>query len=252
MSADQYLRHILRREQVDTGVFSPVRRVATDLAPMLQYWGNRYLLSIEPSGSFAKGTGNRSGTDIDLFLSLSSNTPDTLADIRQKLRNCLAQHGYQYREQNVSLGITLGGCQVDLVPGKRQSQFGGDHSLYRFKAKTWTKTNIQTHINLVRASGRTEEIRVLKLWRSQKGLDFPSIYLEFATLEALRGKKLGQLSDNVIHALRFFRDTLARTRIVDPANTNNMISDDLSGADKKVVAAAASTALSGQWQGLVK
>lgn len=81
MSPDQYLRKILIREQVDSGFYSPVRSVAEMLTPMLKHWGSGYLLGIEPSGSFAKGTGNRSGTDIDLFLSLSSNTPDTLSQI---------------------------------------------------------------------------------------------------------------------------------------------------------------------------
>ena len=97
----------------------------------------------------------------------------------------------------MSLGINLAGNQVDLVPGKRQSQYGTDHSLFRKKANTWTKTNIQTHIKLVRDSRRTEEIRVVKLWRDQWGLDFPSIYLELTTLEALRGKPIGRPSENV-------------------------------------------------------
>ncbi|MBU2865706.1 hypothetical protein [Pacificibacter marinus] len=251
MSPDQYLRNILARERVETGLLSPVRNVATTLAPMLRNWGGRYLLAIEPSGSFAKGTGNRVGTDIDLLLSLSSSTPDSLAQIRKTLGNCLRQHGYNFREQNVSLGITVGGYQVDLVPGKRQSQYGGDHSLYRRKANTWTKTNIQTHVSRVRDSGRTEEIRVLKLWRDQKGLDFPSIYLELATLQALHGRPLGQLAGNVVHALKFFGNNLTTIRVIGPANTNNVISDDLSAPGKQAVASAAKRALSGKWSGIV-
>lgn len=249
--SDQYLRNILAREQVDTSVFSPVRTVATTLAPMLNRWGNGYLLGIEPSGSFAKGTANRSSTDIDFFLTLSSNTPDTLAQIRSSLGNCLTQHGYQYRDQNVSLGINASGYRVDLVPGKRQSQYGGDHSLFRKKANTWTKTNIRTHITTVLGSGRTEEIRVLKLWRFQKGFEFPSIYLELATIEALRGQPRGRLSDNIATALRHFESSLTTKRIVDPANTNNVISDDLSASDKLKVATAAKRALAGSWNELI-
>lgn len=135
-SPDQYLRSVLAREQVDTGPYSPVRAVAATLSPMLKHWGNGYLLAIEPSGSFAKGTANQSSTDIDLFLTLSSSVPDTLAQIRNSLGNCLNQHGYQYRDQNVSLGINVAGNQVDLVPGKRQGQYGTDHSLFRKKANT--------------------------------------------------------------------------------------------------------------------
>ncbi len=252
MPPDQYLRNVLAREQVDTGPLSPVRSIASTLAPMLNRWGNGYLLAIEPSGSFAKGTANQSSTDIDLFLTLSSTTPDTLAQIRNSLGNCLNQNGYQFRDQNVSLGIDVAGNQVDLVPGKRQSQYGADHSLFRKKANTWTKTNIQTHIKLVRDSRRTEEIRVAKLWRDQWGLDFPSIYLELAALEALRGKPIARLSENVADVLRYFSASLTSTRIVDPANTNNVISDDLSVAGRQAVSAAAQRALNGSWENLVR
>ena len=219
---------------------------------MLSHWGNGYLLGIEPSGSFGKDTANRSSTDIDLFLTLSSSTPDTLAQIRNSLGNCLNQHGYQYRDQNVSLGINVAGNKVDLVPGKRQGQYGTDHSLFRRRANTWTKTNIQTHINLVRNSRRTEEIRAIKLWRDQWGLDFPSIYLELAALEALRGKPVGRLSENVADVLRYLSVRLTATRIVDPANTNNVISDDLSISGKQAVAAAAKRALNGSWKDFVR
>lgn len=251
MLADQYLRGILAREQVDSGWLSPVRSVLTTLSSMLNYWGNGYLLEIEPSGSFAKGTANSSGTDIDLFLTLSSSTPDTLEQIRSSLGIRLNRNGYVYRDQNVSLGIDVAGYKVDLVPGKRQSQYGYDHSLFRKKANTWTKTNIKTHIKLVRDSGRAEEIRVIKLWRDQKNLDFPSIYLELVTLEALRGEPIGKLANNVTTALQFFERSLATKRIIDPANTNNVISDELSVTGKQAVAAAAKRALAGDWYGLI-
>jgi hypothetical protein len=252
ISSDQYLLNVLAREQVDTGPFSPILSAAAMLRPMLEYWGNGYLLAIEPSGSFAKGTANQSSTDIDLFLTLSSSTPGTLSDIRSSLGNCLNQNGYEFRDQNVSLGISVVGYQVDLVPGRRQSQFGTDHSLYRRKANTWTKTNIQTHINLVKGSRRIDEIRVVKLWRDQWNLDFPSIYLELAALEALQGKPIGRLSENVADILRYFSSQLTETRIVDPANTNNVISDDLSILCKRAIAAAAERALNGNWRDLVR
>jgi hypothetical protein len=69
------------------------------------------------------------------------------------------------------------GYSVDLVPGKRQNSYGNDHSLYRRRADTWTKTNVVTHINRVILNGRLAESRIIRLWRSQKSLDFPSFYL---------------------------------------------------------------------------
>jgi hypothetical protein len=60
MNADQYLLALVRRETVDTGENSPVRGVIGILRPALVKWGNNYLASIAPSGSFAKGTAIRS------------------------------------------------------------------------------------------------------------------------------------------------------------------------------------------------
>jgi hypothetical protein len=65
MTADEYLHVILRREVVDTGISSPVRGVQGVLTPIIQQWAGTQLVAVSPSGSFAKGTANSSGTDID-------------------------------------------------------------------------------------------------------------------------------------------------------------------------------------------
>src|SRR5688500_4444159 len=173
-----YLFGILAREAVDTGPYARARSVIMTLDPVLQRWGGGYLREISPSGSFAKGTANRSGTDIDLFLSLMPHTPDTLSQIYNSLDTALKQAGYTTRRQNVSINIRVttssgGMYDVDLVPGKLQNSFSSDHSLYRRKADTWTKTNVVLHINTVIQGGKQQETRILKLWRNQKGLEFP-------------------------------------------------------------------------------
>jgi hypothetical protein len=246
--SDAYLAQILQRETVDTGIFSPARHVQQALAPSVQKWSNRFLVSVAPSGSFAKGTANRSGTDIDLFISLHEDVPDSLGEIYGSLFNRLREDGYAPRRQNVSIGVTVGAVKVDLVPGKRQNAYTMDHSLFRSKAGTWTKTNVSTHINHVVLAGRQRETRVLKLWRNQKGLDFPSFYLELTVIAALaRTGVLNSLSENVKLCLEYIRDNLSRARVVDPANTNNVISDDLSTAEKTTVERAAAKALGGSW-----
>ena len=84
-------------------------------------------------------------------------------------------------------------------------------------------------------------LRILKLWRNQKQLDFPSFYLELTVIDALSGAR-GTLSDNVWTVLEYLRDRFSKARVVDPANTNNVISDDLSDADKLKIEIAASQA----------
>lgn len=243
MPGDQYLRAILAREQVDTSARSPVLGVQRTVNPVIQEWAGAHLAGISPSGSFAKGTANRTGTDIDLFVSLSSSLNWTLKDIYDSLFRRLQQAGFTPRRQNVSIGCRIGIYDVDVVPAKRQTSTGSDHSLYRRKADTWTKTNVGNHIGLVSRSGRIEEIRIIKLWRKQKGLEFPSFYLELTTIAALSGRRSGNLANNVWAVLEYLRDKFPNARVVDPANTNNVVSDDVSGTDKASVAATAARAL---------
>lgn len=250
--SDAYLQAILAREAVDTGPFSPVRGVQRILAPILTAWAGVYLISVSPSGSFAKGTANNSGTDIDLFISLSENTVETLQQIYEKLFARLTQAGYTPKRQNVSINIDVNGYDVDLVPAKRQNALSNDHSLYRRKANTWTKTNVQTHITTVWAGGRQQESRLIKMWRDQKGLDFPSFYVELAVIGALRNTYHATLSKRVVACLTYLRDSFPNARFVDPANTNNVISDDLTAAEKQKISAAAGRALNSSWEQFVR
>jgi hypothetical protein len=247
MNADAYLISLVRRETVDTSANSPVRGVIAILRPELVKWGNKYLVGIAPSGSFAKGTAIHSGTDIDIFLSLRPETPDNLRDIYQKLFNAVQGAGYFPKKQNVSINIKVGSFDVDLVPAQRQDNFGSDHSLYRSKKDSWTKTNVQKHIATVRAGNRLVETRIMKLWRTQKGLDFPSFYLELTVIEALRYSKLTTLSDRVRRVLEYLRDSFINARVQDPANTSNIISDDFTFMEKTAITAAAARALNGTW-----
>src|SRR5688572_23746233 len=158
------------------------------VVPSLRQWASRYLNSIGPSGSFAKGTGVAGTTDLDVFISLRNDVPANLQEIYESLYSWSAKQNWIPRRQNVSIGISWLGTKVDLVPGKKQANPTTDHSIWRNKQSTWRQTNVETHIARVRGSGRVNEIRALKIWRRSQGLDFPSFYLELTVIDALRGK----------------------------------------------------------------
>ncbi len=122
MTADQYLYGILLREAVDAGPGSPLLGVQATLMPILRQWAGDHLLGVYPSGSFRKGTAVRSGTDIDLFLSLSEHTNGTLKEVYNRLFDCLTSAGYSVRRQNVSLNITVGPAPGERGRGENQKQ----------------------------------------------------------------------------------------------------------------------------------
>ncbi|MCU0693228.1 MAG: hypothetical protein MUF54_17690 [Polyangiaceae bacterium] len=238
--ADDYLRGLLRTYAVNV---AGAQAAGNQLAPIINTWSNGHLVSAEFSGSMAKGTGISISTDADIFLSLTSTTGGTLKDIYDTLAAAVAAAGYPARRQDVSIGTTVNGYSVDLVPGRRITQYGNEHNLYRNRTGTWTKTDVQAHISHVSNSGRTAEIRILKLWRTRHGLQFPSFFLELAAIDALHYARQGQLADNVWSALQYFRDRIRTTRQMDPANTNNVVSDDCTAAEKNAIALKANESL---------
>ena len=253
MTSDEYVLSVVRKhalsEQIDNNT---TRYVVDPLKRIISEWAGSCLCETKLSGSRAKGTAIDIATDLDLFISLSSTTTNTLEEIYNSLYRHVVGKGINARKQNVSIGITYNGCKVDLVPAKRQSQYGNDHSLYRRKANSWTKTNIETHISNVRNSGRKNEIIALKIWRENHNLEFPSIYLETLAIDALRGKSLNAPADNFIYLLEYIRDNISSKVVYDPANSNNKLSDELSALEKYSLSQQAKSSLGEQyWESII-
>ena len=237
MSGDQYIAGVLAGRVVPTGAGSGVASALGEVIPSLKLWANQYLNYIGPSGSLAKGTAVAGGTDVDVFISIKNNVPEDLKEIYESLYKWADKRFWIPSRQNVSIGISWLGTKVDLVPGRVQGILTTDHSLWKNKQQTWKQTNITTHINTVRNSGRVNEIRALKVWRQCHNLDFPSFYLELTVIDALWGKPKGiNLAANVSTCLEYIRDNLDTACVIDPANTNNVISDDLSASEKRKIA----------------
>ena len=156
------------------------------------------------------------------------------------LHQLVQGQGLGPRRQNVSIGVEVNSVKVDLVPARKHTG-KSDHSLYLNRQNGWTRTNVAAHISLVRSSGKNATIRAAKIWRTNRGLRFPSFYLEIAVLRALQTRGAGGTADELERVLKFLAGDLPHARIVDPANAANIISLDLSLEEKQQVANQAST-----------
>ncbi len=237
MTADQYITSVIEKYAVNTALASPASNAANQVVPVLKTWAGQSLLGIQFSGSYAKGTAISLGTDVDLFISLHCTQP--VKDIYWSLFHYAASHQLQPQAQNVSIRVQSSGVNVDLVPGRKQQGDTEDHSLYKRKKDSWVQTNVAQHIRVVSSSGRADEIRAMKIWRARNHLDFPSFYLELTTIDALKDNRSASFAERILAVLRYLADDFKQARVVDPANTNNIISDDLGPEEKRVIAVAA-------------
>lgn len=253
MTLDDYVLSIVKKYNVagEVDIFTNLLVVAP-LEKIIKQWAGSQLLGINISGSRAKGTAIKLSSDIDLFISLKSDTVNSLKEIYNSLYDILVSNKITSRKQNVSIGVSYGGHSIDLIPAKKHSGNTNDHSLYRNKVDSWTKTNVISHINLVRNSGRLLEIIALKIWCKLHGLDFPSIYLELTVLDALYNKNKNQLASNFITILNYLENSFVDKTVIDPSNSNNKISDDLYKYEKEAISKKAKESLNQQyWEKII-
>ena len=179
--------------------------------------------------------------DVDLFLSLSPDTPGPLQSLHSSLAHFFRDFSAQPR--NVSLRIRLDHLNVDLVPARRRHH-STDHTLWQLRRSTWLQTNIQEQIRYVRQSGFLDHILALKIWRRRHALHFPSFYLELAVIHALsRSPQALSPSARFLHLLDFLSSQFPATSLTDPANSNNLVSGLLTPEQKLSISQTARQSL---------
>ncbi len=243
MLEDLYLLATIGRYRVAKSSESTPHMVRGRLMPELRRWGGKWLEGVTVSGSYAKGTAIRgvslapSDLDVDLFLSLSTEMSEPLAEMQRKL--CGALREYQARIANVAVRIVFENRKVDLVVGRRW-EGGEDHSLWRAREGTWARTNVVEQVRYVRESGCRDEILALKIWRRGQGLYFPSYCLELAVIEALAGSAGDAgLGARVLRVLGWLASELPGAELRDPANRSNVVSELMTVSERWRVSHAA-------------
>lgn len=258
MESNMYLQSILNKyspRSLDRHTLSILLLKAD-----LQKWASTCYISTLNSGSRAKGTAISMASDVDYLISLKSNcnvTSGGLKSIYDSLHNHLKSKYNPVRKQNVSFRIKISDLEIDITPARKHSGNTNDHWLYLSKLDTWRQTNIQKHITDILGCGRLNEIKLLKIWRELHRLDFPSIYLEYLTIGILSGKSkdASKLTDNfwfILQALSKDISNPLNNRIVDPANSTNILSDLLTETEKKAIISKAKLSIGQQyWRGIV-
>lgn len=244
-----YLKNILDK-YAPRSLDNYVINIAT-LKAELKNWASSCFISILNSGSRAKGTAISLASDVDYFISLTSNCNENnggLKGIYDSLYTFLIRKYNPVKKQNVSFRIKIGDLKVDITPGRKHSGNTNDHWLYVSKYDTRKQTNIQKHITDISGCGRLNEIKLLKIWRELNQIDFPSIYLEYLVVDILSGKTkdFSELADNFWFVLlELSKDTANpfNRRIIDPANSNNILSELLTSTEKSVIASKIKTAI---------
>lgn len=234
MPSNQYLQDILNKKSSTYFDSLNLNNISSVLYPILKEWSRGCDEEIFIAGSSAKGTAIKGKSDLDIFISIKHSCIDTPKILFNNLFSWLQFKGFNnIRKQNVSIGIKAYGCDIDIVPAKLQPGYTNYHWLYKSKIDSIQQTNVKAQISHIKNSGRTAFIKLTKIWRDCWSLDFPSVNLELSVIEALKYKAHNiSYSDGFLSVLDYLKNDFSTARLVDPFNSNNIISEDMTNAEK--------------------
>ena len=241
-TAEQYAASVVGKYHVDADTGSPSHRAADTIIPLLKDWGKQYLLGITLSGAYAKNTAITLSSHADVLVTLSAVPNMGMKKIFWSLFEFLTDKDLKQRTREVSIQLQCRGLSIDVIPSYRDHGPSGN-ILFGKRSGAEVHTDLAQHVHLVANSGRQQEICALKIWRERHSLDFPSMYLELTVLHALESERFGQIADNVLAVLRYLANPFGRVIIRDPANSKNVLSNELSVEAKQAIAKAARSAI---------
>ncbi|WP_018612324.1 hypothetical protein [Segetibacter koreensis] len=208
------------------------------------------------SGSYKKFTAVNIKFDMDLVVPFSKDEADAL----EKIYNDLYKYyDTEYRKkdtsllevkaQKVAIGLTffVDGklLDLDIVPGREINDYEKDGDLNLFvndrrngnSKATTLKTNIEKQIDNIRNNSVAREtIKLFKIWKRRNNGQIKSFVIELIVIKALEG--YAGASDRwskLKHVLTYIRDNIKTVRLVDPGNTNNIVSDSLEDFQKNSI-----------------
>lgn len=241
MTPTEYLKKILDGQTLDPNgqELADLTKHGQDVVATLNREFPDSDKAIRYAGSHAKGTMIRESYDLDIacyFANEDTTAGDTLEDIAKSVKQAL-ESDYRVRQKTSALRVRSSekdsldvDFHIDVVPGRYTGTERSDAFIHlRSREKCRMKTNLDTHVQAIRWSGRVDEIRLMKLWNIRTGLQLKTFVLELATIEFLN---LPESPFGLPERLRFlwehFRDNAETFTVEDPANpTGNDLSEYL-------------------------
>jgi len=200
---------------------------------------------IKYAGSHEKGTMIRENYDLDIVCYFPNTDTRSLKEIREDVSNHLKSK-YLIEEkasaERISdlKGVSVpSGYHIDVVPGRF---IEGTNDVFLHVAhgeKERIQTNLKTHINHIANSGCVPIIRLVKVWANRNRLNIKTFILELFVVEILSGSQnKSNLRESFLKVMEAMKDKFGNVQLVDPANTNNIVSQSINFSDKIMINSA--------------
>jgi len=250
MTVNEFLKKLLKSQALTQQMLGDLSSHRAEVEEVL-----REKFGTEPTirygGSKAKGTMIQEGYDLDVVCYFPRDCDRDIDEIYKDVQKKLSGK-YSVTPKNSALRIqkldtdnaTLD-YHIDVVPGRFIDDKKQDTFLYVSHGDVKRiKTNLDTHIKVISQSGCVDIIRVGKLWRARNSINLRTFLLELLIIKCLESYNAkDNLQSSFKKFLEYLRDSISDVRLEDPANTNNVVSDNWSDGERQIISSKAEEAL---------
>lgn len=234
MSNQSYLQGILDSQKLNDNQIQNLRELRQKIQKQLE------LLDGNPTfyyaGSYAKKTMIKASYDLDIVAYWPHDSKYSLKGISDGVKTQLDKYWKHVNNKNVAWELPFeGNFHIDVVPGRALDVNNYNANLYKKKSDQHLKTSIKIHIDTIRKADRRDIIRLVKLWKVLNDLPFKTFILEQMVIEGCMGVPRNKIEPQLIKAFKYIHNRIGHARILDPANSNNVLSNEMTTGQKNTV-----------------
>ncbi len=246
MTGHEYLDNLLQQRMVSDTTRSTMRTTRDEIEKNL-----RKVIGSTPriyyAGSYGKNTMLDVYHDLDIVVYYPSSSTKTLKEIYWEVYNTL-NGTYWVQQKDVAIRLPYkSGFVVDVVPGRALDDTFRYANLFRSETDSRLQTSIKVHIETVQQSNLRGTMRLMKLWNVRHNLGLRSFFVELLVARVLKNTTLTGYDSKLLAIFRYMVDNIETVQIVDPANSNNVISGLIPSSTKQTVAYQAQRALDARY-----
>lgn len=235
MNEDEYLERILKSQTLNDDEIGELKTKRREVQGQLSKGLAGVRVTIRWAGSKAKQTMIRASYDADIVVYVASDEDGAGSSLEEIYTTVFDTLAKEYQATTKTSAIRLSSfvdssyLHIDVVPGRFFDESETDAWLHRTTGdKCRFKTNLDVHIETIRASGLRPLIRLFKLWAYRNGIACPTFVLELLVVDLGKAVRTSALADQMTHVMTKLRDEADGLAIEDPANpTGNDLSEPL-------------------------
>jgi hypothetical protein len=206
------------------------------------------------AGSFKKKTMIKRHYDLDMFIIWKPEfiPLNKIEDLFYMVRDALNTKWNRIWKKRVGWRIPYENeFHVDVIPSIEDENDSNFSYLYNCYENTTLRTSMQVHMEQIEKYDRRDVIKLLKLWKYRRDVPIKTFLLEVMTHLACYDVTRESLSDQLKAAFEFIAENIVNRTFYDPANSNNIITNNLTHEEKYEIRDKANNALNREYWGQI-